>query len=207
MAVCWGNILPTPPLAAKNVTVATPLSFHLFISPRKMTCFKNPQKPQREWKGKSNQEREKEEEKREGGSGRIRNTPLSFHLFISPRKMTCFKNPQKPQREWKGKSNQEREKEEEKREGGSGRIRKEREDFGNIRKKGFLKPQKPQREWKGKSNQEREKEEEKREGGSGRIRKEREDFGNIRKKGFLKGRKLGKKENLSEASERKGKLF
>ena len=33
----------------------------------------------------------------------------------------------------------EREKEEEKREGGSGRIRKEREDFGNIRKKGFLK--------------------------------------------------------------------
>ena len=67
MAVCWGNLLPTPPLAAKNVTVATPLSFHLLISPQKMTCFKSPQKPQREWKGKSNQEREKRRRKRERG--------------------------------------------------------------------------------------------------------------------------------------------
>ena len=47
-------------------------------------------------------------------------------------------------------------------------------------------------------SREREKEEEKREGGSGRIRKER--FSE-------KGRRLGKKENLSEASERERKLF
>lgn len=76
----------------------------------------------------------------------------------------------------------EREKEEEKREGGSGRIRKEREDFGNIRKKGFLKRRKLGRKRTCRKHP-----------------KERENFSE-------KEEKLGRKrENYPEASEREVK--
>ena len=100
----------------------------------------------------------------------------------------------------------EREKEEEKREGGAGRIRKEREDFGRIRKKGFLKKEEgseKKRTYR-KHPKERENFSEKEKSPE---EKEKTIRKHLRKKGFLKGRKLGKKESLSEASERKGKLF